>query len=102
MNNQNSYATICTKENEFTPAALDGIARMILPHLLRHLEMQNKTDEEAPEPKGAGLDMATKINRTVVIDGQRRWIHANTEQEYAEKLLLPLFLLKSTILLIMQ
>ena len=31
--------------------------------------------------------MATKINRTVVIDGQRRWIRANTEQEYAEKLL---------------
>ena len=31
-------------------------------------------------------EMATKINRTVVINGERRWIHANTEQEYADKL----------------
>ena len=31
--------------------------------------------------------MAAKINRTVMIDGERRWIHANTEQEYADKLL---------------
>lgn len=30
--------------------------------------------------------MATKINRTVVIDGVKRWIHANSEQEYADKL----------------
>lgn len=30
--------------------------------------------------------MATKINRTVVVNGVQRWIHANTEQEYADKL----------------
>ena len=30
--------------------------------------------------------MATKINRTVTIHGERKWIHANTEQEYADKL----------------
>ena len=30
--------------------------------------------------------MATKINRTVVINGEKKWIHANTEQEYADKL----------------
>lgn len=30
--------------------------------------------------------MATRINRTVVVDGIQRWIHANTEQEYADKL----------------
>ena len=28
-----------------------------------------------------------KINRTVTIDGAKRWIHANSEQEYADKLL---------------
>lgn len=27
-----------------------------------------------------------KINRTVVINGKQRWIHANTEQEYCDKL----------------
>ena len=32
-------------------------------------------------------EMATKINRTVTIDGVKRWIHCNTEQEYADKLL---------------
>ena len=30
--------------------------------------------------------MAAKINRSVVINGTRKWIHANSEQEYAEKL----------------
>ena len=30
--------------------------------------------------------MATRINRVVIISGERRWIHANTEQEYANKL----------------
>ena len=30
--------------------------------------------------------MATKINRVVMIHGEKRWIHANTEQEYADKL----------------
>ncbi len=29
--------------------------------------------------------MAYKINRTVMINGQRKWIRANTEQEYFEK-----------------
>ena len=28
-----------------------------------------------------------KINRSVVINGVRKWIHANSEQEYAEKLM---------------
>ncbi|MBE6914212.1 MAG: hypothetical protein E7472_04675 [Ruminococcaceae bacterium] len=32
-------------------------------------------------------DMAYKITRTVTINGQQRWIRANSEQEYAEKLL---------------
>lgn len=31
-------------------------------------------------------EMATKINRTVVVNGARHWIRANTEQEYADKL----------------
>lgn len=31
--------------------------------------------------------MATKINRTIMIGGVKRWIHANTEQEYADKLM---------------
>lgn len=32
-------------------------------------------------------EMATKINRTVMIDGAKCWIHANSEQEYADKLM---------------
>ena len=30
--------------------------------------------------------MATKINRAVVINGEKKWIRANSEQEYADKL----------------
>ena len=87
MNNQNSCATICTNEDEFTPAALDGLARMILPHLLQHLEIQNMTDVGTPDPKGDGPDMATKIHRPVTIHGRTVWIRANSEQEYAEKIM---------------
>ena len=86
MNNQNNCATICTSKDEFTPAALDDLARMILPHLLQHLDIQNTTDVGTPDPKGDGPDMAAKINRYVFIDGKKQWIHANSEQEYAEKL----------------
>lgn len=38
-----------------------------------------------PFPQGVE-EMATKINRTVTIDGVKRWIHANSEQEYCDKL----------------
>jgi len=31
--------------------------------------------------------MAYKINRRVMIDGSSKWIHANSEQEYAQKVL---------------
>ena len=31
--------------------------------------------------------MAPKITRTVTINGAKHWIRANTEQEYADKLL---------------
>lgn len=34
-----------------------------------------------------GNPMPMKINRSVVINGTRKWIHANSEQEYAEKLM---------------
>ena len=34
-----------------------------------------------------GNRMPAKINRSVIINGVRKWIHANSEQEYAEKLM---------------
>ena len=34
-----------------------------------------------------GDDTMPKINRTIMLNGRRIWIHANTEQEYAEKLI---------------
>jgi len=36
--------------------------------------------------QGGNTDMA-KINRAVMINGEKRWIRANTEQEYCDKLL---------------
>lgn len=54
-------------------------------YLLQHLD--NYTQDLDCMPFQQGVDeMATKINRTVVIDGVKRWIHANSEQEYADKL----------------
>ena len=48
---------------------------------------QNYTSDSADGPCSQGDDnMATKINRVVSINGERRWIHANSEQEYANKL----------------
>lgn len=49
--------------------------------------LDNSTQELDCMPFQQGVEgMATKINRTVTIDGVKRWIHANTEQEYADKL----------------
>ena len=53
--------------------------------ILQHLD--NYTQDLDCMPFQQGVDqMATKINRTVVIDGVKRWIRANSEQEYADKL----------------
>ncbi len=52
----------------------------------QHLD--NSTQELDCMPFQQGVEgMATKINRTVTVDGIKRWIHANSEQEYADKLL---------------
>lgn len=49
--------------------------------------LDNSTQELDCMPFQQGVEgMATKINRTITIDGVKRWIHANTEQEYCEKL----------------
>lgn len=45
-----------------------------------------KNDLDCTPFSGGQQEMATKINRTVLVNGTRYWIHANTEQEYADKL----------------
>ena len=52
----------------------------------QHLDNSTQDLDCMPFPQGVE-EMATKINRTIMIDGVKRWIHANTEQEYADKLL---------------
>ena len=52
---------------------------------MKHLD--NRTQELDCMPFQQGVEeMATKINRTVTINGTKRWIHANSEQEYCDKL----------------
>ncbi len=52
------------------------------------MHLDNSTQELDCMPFQQGVEeMATKINRTITIDGVKRWIHANTEQEYADKLI---------------
>lgn len=50
-----------------------------------HLDNKRETD---CMPFQQGVDeVAAKINRAVTINGAKRWIRANTEQEYADKLM---------------
>lgn len=52
---------------------------------IAHLE--NSTQELDCMPSQQGDVEMAKINRTITIDGVKRWIHASTEQEYADKLI---------------
>lgn len=38
-------------------------------------------------PESGDENMAYKINRSIMVGGQRKWIHANTEQEYVDKIM---------------
>lgn len=50
-----------------------------------HLDNCKNEPDCTPFQEGE-YEMATKINRTVVVNGARHWVRANTEQEYADKL----------------
>lgn len=62
---------------------------VVLSQWLEHPpHLDNSTQELDCMPFQQGVEgMATKINRTIMIGGVKRWIHANTEQEYADKLM---------------
>ena len=81
-----SYDNIGSFAGDMT-AIYDELASRLIPTILQHLENGIFSNDCALSQKGDGSDMATKINRVVMISGQKRWIHANTEQEYADKLL---------------
>lgn len=49
--------------------------------------LDNSTQELDCMPFQQGVEEMAKITRTVVINGTKHWIRANTEQEYANKLL---------------
>lgn len=87
MKNQNICDNICPNDGTMTAAVYDELARRLVPYIVPHLENCTNDNGNVPSQKGDGHDMATKINRTVVINGVKRWIHANTEQEYADKLI---------------
>lgn len=87
MQNQNICDNICPNDGAMTAAVYDELARRLVPYIVPHLENCTNDNGNVPSQKGDGPDMSTKINRTVVINGVKRWIHANTEQEYADKLI---------------
>ena len=51
----------------------------------RHLEKSTCVSVITSQQQGV-TEMAAKINRAVIINGEKKWIRANTEQEYADKL----------------
>ena len=54
--------------------------------LLNEQHLENCREEPLFMPL-IGEDIMAKINRTVIINGEKRWIRANSEQEYADKLI---------------
>lgn len=68
-------------------ALCDSLALRLMPTILQHLENGILANDCALPQKGDGPEMAYKITRTVNINGKQHWVRANTEQEYAEKLL---------------
>ncbi len=49
--------------------------------------LENCTAKHNCMPFQQGVEeMATRINRTITINGVKKWVHADTEQEYAEKI----------------
>lgn len=73
----NSCKTCYNESVEIHTPAPDGQAA-------QHLD--NRKDLDCMPFQGESVEMA-KITRTVTINGAKVWIRANTEQEYAEKLL---------------
>lgn len=74
------------------PPALDMQGQNVIPwsslqQCVMHLDKTIQTDDGSmlPFPLIGDGKMAYKINRTVIINGERKWIRANSEQEYFEK-----------------
>ena len=66
----------------------DKIADKVASALIRHLDnLTGKRTVFVPPQWGNGSNMPTKITRSVTIAGKKRWIRANTEQEYADKII---------------
>ena len=83
MTSSINTATLPSNSDGSTATTLNELAELLAPAVARHLV--NCIDvENVPFQKGN--DNSMKINRSVMINGEKRWIHANTEQEYAEKL----------------
>lgn len=87
LTNEKSCLNIGSIDGDLT-ALCDALAVRLMPSIIQHLENSISADNCALSLKGDGAEeMAPKIRRAVMLNNQKRWIQANTEQEYAEKLL---------------
>ena len=87
LTNEKSCSNIGSIDGDLT-ALCDALALRLMPSIMQHLENGIFANDCALSLKGDGAEeMAPKIRRAVMLNGQKRWIQANTEQEYAEKLL---------------
>ena len=84
MKTKESYDNIGGNGINIPAAMYDRFAAQLMSSVEMLLENEKRALELTPSPKGDGNDMATKINRAVVILGRKHWIRANTEQEYAD------------------
>lgn len=50
------------------------------------MHLDNSAEADCMQESKEDFDMAYKIRRSIIIEGKTKWITANSEQEYAEKL----------------
>lgn len=74
-------------ENVNNSCKIDENMLLLRQSLYDSLEHLDKCINQEYGTLQEGVDHMPKINRTIMLNGRRLWIHAENEQEYAEKLI---------------
>ena len=74
-------------ENVNNSCKIDENMLLLRQSLCDSLGYLNKCINQEYGAPQEGVDHMPKINRTIMLNGRRLWIHAENEQEYAEKLI---------------
>lgn len=84
---KNSSLTHSTNDAKMNDEALQRAVKIVINKALEALHLENLKADAIGISEGDNTDMAKqkKIRRPIIVDGEKRWINADSEQEYAEK-----------------